>query len=67
MKAVSLGKAGSGRVSEKNYRPFYQNEFLLDILIGKLAKKLDEKDIYLSYEREKYRYVSDRWNINFVN
>lgn len=67
MKAVILGKAGSIRVPEKNYRPFYNDKSLMDILIEKLIKELDKKDIYLSCEKEEYRSIADNWGINFIH
>ena len=51
MKAVILGKAGSTRVKNKNYRPFYGEMSLTDILLEKLAKVLSPKDIFLSCEK----------------
>lgn len=67
MKAVILGKAGSTRVKEKNYRPFYGEASLVDILIGKLVQVLEKKDIFLSCEDEHYRHVSEKWGIEFIH
>lgn len=67
MKAVILGKAGSVRVPRKNYRQFYKDKSLMDILIEKLLRELNGNDIYLSCEDEKYRHVADRWGIEFIN
>lgn len=67
IKAVILGKAGSIRVKEKNYRPFYNNESLVDILIAKLIKVMDKNDIYLSCERLEYKNVAEKWGINFIH
>lgn len=66
MKAIILGKAGSVRVKHKNYRPFYKDLSLTDILLEKLVKILDKNDIYLSCEDESFRYVSEKWGINFI-
>ncbi len=66
MKAVILGKAGSVRVKGKNYRPFYEGNSLMDILVAKLIKVMNRRDIYLSCEREEYRGVAEKWGINFV-
>lgn len=66
MKAVILGKAGSTRVKNKNYRPFYENLSLTDILMKKLLKVLDKKDIFLSSEKEEVSKVADKWGINFI-
>ena len=45
MKAVILGKANSRRISMKNYRPFYHDESLTDILVKKLIRVLDTDSI----------------------
>ena len=67
IKAVILGKAGSVRVKEKNYRPFYNNESLVDILVAKLIQVMDKDDIYLSCEQLDYKKVADKWGINFIH
>lgn len=67
MKAVILGKASSVRVKFKNYRPFYGDLSLTDILLEKLIKVLDREDIYLSCEDISFKDVADRWGINFIN
>lgn len=66
MKAVILGKAGSTRVVHKNYRPFYKEMSLTDILLEKLVKVMDRKDIYLSCEVTDFAYVAEKWNINYI-
>ena len=66
MKAVILGKAGSVRVKGKNYRPFYKDKSLMDILIEKLLRVMDKNNIYLSCEDIAYKKVADHWGINFV-
>lgn len=66
MKAVILGKSSSVRVKEKNYRPFFNNLSLTDILLEKLVKIMDRKDVYLSCENEEFRYVADKWLVNFI-
>ena len=67
MKAVILGKAASRRILNKNYRPFYKDESLTDILIRKLIRVLDKGDIYLSCENNNYKYVAEKWGINFIH
>ena len=67
MKAVILGKAGSTRVKQKNYRPFYNGLSLVDILIEKLIRELDEQDIFLSCEDLQYKKIADKWGINFIH
>lgn len=67
LKAVILGKAGSVRVKKKNYRPFYKDKSLMDILIEKLLKVMDKSDIYLSCEDQSYKTIADKWGINFIH
>ena len=67
MKAVILGKASSVRIKEKNYKEFYKGLSLSDILIEKLERVLDKKDIFLSCEDEKFQYVAEKWGINFIH
>lgn len=67
MKAVILGKASSRRVPKKNYRPFYKEMSLTDILLEKLVKVLNRCDIFLSCEEEEYRFVAQKWGINFIH
>lgn len=66
MKAVILGKAGSTRVAYKNYRPFYGEMSLTDILLEKLVKVMDRKDIFLSCEVKDFTYVAEKWEINYI-
>jgi len=67
MKAIILGKTNSVRVRNKNYRPFIGESSLMDIHIAKLVKVLDRSDIFLSCEDEAYRYVAEKWGINFIH
>ncbi|MCL2499449.1 MAG: hypothetical protein FWE90_03825 [Defluviitaleaceae bacterium] len=66
MKVVILGKASSVRIKNKNYRPFYNGESLMDIHIKKLINVLQPDDIYLSCEDETFRSVAQNWKINFI-
>ncbi len=66
MKAVILGKASSTRVKNKNYRPFYNDLSLTDILLEKLVQVMDREDIFLSCEKEEFRKVAEEWEINFI-
>jgi N-acylneuraminate cytidylyltransferase len=66
MKAVILGKAGSTRVRYKNYRPFYGEKSLTDILLEKLTKVMNQEDIYLSCEDEQFRAFAEKWGIHFI-
>lgn len=67
MKAVILGKANSRRIQLKNYKPFYNDLSLTDILIQKLIKHLDASDIFLSCEDESFRSVAEKWGIQFIH
>ena len=66
MKAVILGKAGSTRVKYKNYRPFYGERSLTDILLEKLTRVMKNEDIYLSCEDEQFRSFAEKWGIQFI-
>ncbi len=66
MKVVILGKSNSRRIPFKNYKPFYGELSLTDILIEKLIKHFDRNDIFLSCEDEKYKSVADKWGIQFI-
>lgn len=66
MKAVILGKASSTRVKFKNYRPFYNELSLTDILLEKLVKVMDRKDIFLSCEKIELKEFSNKWGIGFI-
>jgi N-acylneuraminate cytidylyltransferase len=67
VKCVILGKAGSTRVKLKNYRPFYREQSLMDILLAKLTAVIRREDVYLSCEREEYRKVSEEWGVGFIH
>ena len=67
MKAVILGKASSRRVPYKNYRAFYQDLSLTDILLEKLTRVIRREDIYLSCEEPEYRKVAKKWGISFIH
>lgn len=66
MKAVILAKSAERLIPNKNYRPFYGELSLIDILISKLIKVLPKDDIFLSCEAEEYKSVCDKWEINFL-
>ncbi len=67
MKAVILGKASSRRIPAKNYKPFYGELSLTDILLEKLVKVLDREDIFLSCEDAAYASVTEKWGISFIH
>ena len=67
MKAVILGKANSRRISNKNYRPFYNGDSLTDILLQKLVRVLAKEDIFLSCENVEYESVAEKWGIHFIH
>lgn len=66
MKAVILAKSTERLIAHKNYRPFYGDLSLVDILIKKLLKVFPPEDIFLSCEEEKHSSVAKHWGINFV-
>lgn len=65
MKTIILAKSTDRLIPLKNYRPFYGDWSLIDILINKLIKVVAKEDIYLSCEDENYRDTCDKWGINF--
>lgn len=67
MKAVILAKSTERLIAYKNYRPFYGELSLVDVLVKKLIKVLPVADIYLSCEEQQYRNVAEKWGINFVH
>lgn len=67
MKAVILAKSTDYLIENKNYRLFYGEKSLVDILAEKLIKVLPATDIYLSCETEKNRNIAEKWGINFIN
>jgi N-acylneuraminate cytidylyltransferase len=67
VKAVILGKSNSRRITLKNYKPFYGEMSLTDILLEKLVKCLDRKDIFLSCEDAAASAVADKWGIEFIH
>lgn len=50
----------------KNYAPFYEDMSLTDILIEKLLRCLDRKDIFLSSENPDIAAVAEKWGIQFI-
>lgn len=67
MKAVILGKASSRRIVHKNYKRFYKDMCLVDILVEKLIRVLKREDIFLSCEDLGFKYISEKWGINFIH
>ncbi len=67
MKAVILGKSNSRRIPIKNYRPFYNDLSLTDVLLEKLTKHLNKEDIFLSCENTDFEYVAEKWGIKFIH
>ena len=66
MRAVIVAKAKEKFVLNKNYREFYKEQSLVDILVGKLLTTLPADDIYLSCEDELFENVAFKHGINFV-
>lgn len=62
MKIIALipVKEISERVSKKNFRRFYKNKSLLDILINKLKKCKDISEIYISSNSSKIKKISSK-------
>jgi len=66
MKVFIPGKSTERRIPNKNYRPFYYDKSLIDILVEKLIPLLPRDSIYLSCEKEEYRTIANKWGINFL-
>lgn len=66
MKAIIPAKASSLRVPDKNFRPFFGEKSLVDLVAEKLLKLLDPKDIYLSSEDGSKEAVAEKHGINFL-
>jgi CMP-N-acetylneuraminic acid synthetase len=67
MKAIIPAKASSSRVPNKNFRPFYQGQSLLDLTIRKLLAYLSAGDIYVSSEEANIRSHADKWGVGFIH
>lgn len=65
MKVLIPAKSNSIRIYNKNFRDFYNNESLVELLIKKLLKIFNSSDIYLSCDEDK-KDLTDKYNINFL-
>ncbi|HGQ0527146.1 TPA: hypothetical protein ACLX3V_002250 [Streptococcus pneumoniae] len=66
MKVVIPAKRKSMRVTDKNFRNFYQNSSLIDILLDKLLLLFKPCDIYLSSDDEEIQNYCSEKKINFI-
>jgi len=66
MKAIVPVKDNSTRISNKNFKAFYNDKSLFDITIEKLLKTIEPCDIYMSCENPKREVLADQWGINFI-
>lgn len=66
MKIVIPVKSNSERVKNKNFRPFFKNYSLTDLLIEKLSKIASSKDIYVSCDDPGRKDQIEDWGANFV-
>lgn len=66
MIAVIPAKASSTRVPNKNYRSFYGELSLVDLLLEKLCRVLPGERIYLSCEDQEKAAVAERWGVQFL-
>ena len=66
MKYIVPAKCNSIRVPNKNWRPFYHDLSLVDILIEKLLKcGVDPEEVYVSCESlDRLNQVRDRWKVS---
>lgn len=66
MKVIIPVKSNSERVKNKNFRPFYDELSLTEILIKKLLNIFDGKDIYMSCDDINRKRLCDKYGINFL-
>jgi CMP-N-acetylneuraminic acid synthetase len=66
MKIIIPVKSQSERIINKNFRPFYKNMSLTDILVEKLLKIVNSRDIYISCDDTSIMEMCKSYEINFV-
>lgn len=66
MKVIIPVKSESSRVKNKNFRQFYEDKCLTEILIEKLVKVIPSNEIYLSCDDYGKKEICDRYEINFL-
>lgn len=66
MKVIIPVKSNSERVRNKNFRSFYKELSLTDILIKKLLNTFEGRDIYLSCDDVEKKKLCDKYGINFL-
>lgn len=66
MKVVIPVKKSSTRVPDKNFRPFYKDESLLDIKLRQLSACFDADDIYISSEDATVADLAKSRGIGFI-
>ena len=64
--AIVPAKASSTRVPNKNYRPFWDDLSLVDLLLAKLTRVLPGDRVFLSCEDESKASFATRWDAQFV-
>lgn len=64
--AIIPAKASSTRVPNKNYREFWNGRSLVDLVLGKLQKIPQVKQVFLSCEDASKFTVAADWGIKFV-
>lgn len=65
MKAVIPAKVGSSRVPNKNFRKFYKDKSIVDILAEKLLKILPSQNIYISSNDINISNIANKLGVNF--
>lgn len=66
MKIVIPVKSRSERINNKNFRPFYKDMSLTDILIQKLLNIVDKRYIYVSCDDMPVMEMCKKYGINFL-
>lgn len=66
MKVIIPAKGKSGRVPNKNWRPFYKGKSLVEVKFEQLLELFSAEDIYLSCDDGEKREIAERYGIQFL-
>lgn len=66
MKVIIPAKGKSGRVPNKNWRPFYKDKSLVEVKIEQLLKLFQPDDIYLSCDDPSKKEIADKYSVHFL-
>ena len=60
-------QGASQRIPEKNFRPFHNDESLLEIAVKKLLKTISPRNIYVSSDSSKANDICQDLGVNFIS